>query len=258
MMFLLGMQAMFWHDPPTYFRSITATRWPCPAKVQAAIVPPVPPPRITRSYSSGVLFCGEEMDDVCSSVFMLLSFLSEWLRLGLHGFDEIRRRGTFERKAVANLSYDAFFQRLDKVCPRVASRHFRRLQVHRCQLTSTREGLPIAYDLGNHTPSVSGLRRHWMWVQQKRLRSSRSSTITPGGEDSIPGNNATRKVGQIIERRTFARHDHVGKQGIFGVHMGAAFDSSDDRHPDICQILEDLNTLVVHLAPNLRVGDVAK
>src|SRR5258708_32589276 len=56
MMFLLGMQAMFWHDPPTYFRSITATRWPCPAKVQAAIVPPVPPPRITRSYSSGFAF----------------------------------------------------------------------------------------------------------------------------------------------------------------------------------------------------------
>src|SRR5258708_1626582 len=46
MMFLLGMQAMFWHDPPTYFRSITATRWPCPAQVQAAIVPPVPPPRL--------------------------------------------------------------------------------------------------------------------------------------------------------------------------------------------------------------------
>src|SRR5260370_15367073 len=56
MIFLLGMQAMFRHAPPTYFRSITATRWPCPAKVQAAIVPPVPPPRITRSYSSGFAF----------------------------------------------------------------------------------------------------------------------------------------------------------------------------------------------------------
>src|SRR5258708_8569096 len=56
MMFLLGMQAMFWHDPPTYFRSITATRCPCPAKVHAPIVPPVPPPRMTRSYSSGFAF----------------------------------------------------------------------------------------------------------------------------------------------------------------------------------------------------------
>src|SRR5215468_810550 len=52
-MFLLGRQAMFGHDPPTYLRSIAATRFPCPAKVQAAIVDPVPPPRITRSYSSG-------------------------------------------------------------------------------------------------------------------------------------------------------------------------------------------------------------
>src|SRR6266478_2822685 len=240
MMFLLGMQAMFWHDPPTYFRSITATRWPCPAKVQAAIVPPVPPPRITRSYSSGLVFLGE------------------LLRLGLHGLDEIRRRGTFERKAVANLSHDALLQGLDKMCPRVAASNFRSLQVHRCQFACASEGLAIAYNLGDHTPFVGGLRRHRMWVQQKCLRSSRSSAITPGGEDSIPGNNATRKVGQIIERRTFARHDHVGKQGIFGVHMGAAFDRSDDRHPDICQILEDLNTLVVHLAPNLRVGDVAK
>src|SRR5271156_2702318 len=51
-MFLLGRQAMFGHDPPMYLRSITATRCPWPAKVHAAIVDPVPPPRITRSYSS--------------------------------------------------------------------------------------------------------------------------------------------------------------------------------------------------------------
>src|SRR5215813_7871453 len=63
-MFLLGRQAMFGHDPPTYLRSIAATRCPCLAKVQAAIVDPVPPPRITRSYSSGSVFldnCAGEM-----------------------------------------------------------------------------------------------------------------------------------------------------------------------------------------------------
>src|SRR5260370_17802840 len=77
-MFLIGMQAMFWEDPPTYFRSITATRWPCPAKVQAAIVPPVPPPRITRSYSSGLVFLGDGIDEAFSSVFIPL-FLSQRL-----------------------------------------------------------------------------------------------------------------------------------------------------------------------------------
>src|SRR5216683_1139342 len=89
MMFLLGMQAMFWHDPPTYFRSITATRWPCPAKVQAAIVPPVPPPRITRSYSSGLVFLGDGMDKVFSSAFMPLFLLGDWLRLGQRCGSEI-------------------------------------------------------------------------------------------------------------------------------------------------------------------------
>jgi len=56
MMFLLGKHAMFGHDPPMYWRSMTATRCPCPANVQAAMVDPVPPPRITRSNSSGCLF----------------------------------------------------------------------------------------------------------------------------------------------------------------------------------------------------------
>ena len=59
MTFLLGRQAMFGHEPPTYLRSITATRCPLLAKVHAASVPPVPPPRITKSYSSTLSFCPE-------------------------------------------------------------------------------------------------------------------------------------------------------------------------------------------------------
>src|SRR5215475_12112719 len=59
MTFLLGRHAMFGHEPPTYLRSITATRCPLPAKVQAAIVPPVPLPRITKSYSSTLSVCPE-------------------------------------------------------------------------------------------------------------------------------------------------------------------------------------------------------
>src|SRR6266481_6335150 len=54
MMFLLGKHAMFGHDPPMYWRSTTATCFPSPAKVHVLFVVPGPPPRITRSNSSGV------------------------------------------------------------------------------------------------------------------------------------------------------------------------------------------------------------
>src|SRR5262249_27519909 len=53
MMFLLGRHAMLGHDPPMYLRSTTATRFPSAANIQPAIVDPVPPPRITKSNSSG-------------------------------------------------------------------------------------------------------------------------------------------------------------------------------------------------------------
>src|SRR5262249_52940863 len=56
MMFLLGRQAMFGQDPPIYLRSITATRFPSPANVHAATVETVPPPRMTKSNSSGCIF----------------------------------------------------------------------------------------------------------------------------------------------------------------------------------------------------------
>ena len=51
---LAGRPAMFGHEPPTYLRSITATRFPCWARVHAANFDPAPLPRTTRSYSSGV------------------------------------------------------------------------------------------------------------------------------------------------------------------------------------------------------------
>src|SRR5216683_8283056 len=51
-MFLLGRHAILGQEPPIYLRSTTATRLASPANVHAAIVDPVPPPRITRSNSS--------------------------------------------------------------------------------------------------------------------------------------------------------------------------------------------------------------
>src|ERR1700757_2370416 len=72
-MFLLGRQAMFGHEPPTYLRSIAATRCPCLAKVHAAIVDPVPPPRITRSYSSGSIFLESWAEETFSILFYVSS-----------------------------------------------------------------------------------------------------------------------------------------------------------------------------------------
>src|SRR5689334_23345169 len=69
MMFLLGIHAMFGHDPPMYLRSITATRCPCPARVQAANFPPAPLPRTTRSYSSGSDFLGSWVNEMFSILF---------------------------------------------------------------------------------------------------------------------------------------------------------------------------------------------
>src|SRR5215510_15798554 len=85
MMFLLGRQAMFGHDPPTYLRSIAATRCPCLAKVQAAIVDPVPPPRITRSYSSGSIF----LDNWAEETFSILFYLTSRFLQSL-GFSEVQ------------------------------------------------------------------------------------------------------------------------------------------------------------------------
>src|SRR5712692_10644911 len=87
MMFLLGKHAMFGHDPPTYLRSTTATCLPSPANVHAAMVEPVPPPRITRSNSSGCDFLRTWADGEGSSVLFMRLFLSEletWYRRDVH------------------------------------------------------------------------------------------------------------------------------------------------------------------------------
>src|SRR5438552_12188737 len=74
-MFLLGRHAILGQEPPIYLRSTTATRLPSPANVHAATVEPVPPPRITRSNSSGCDFLTWAGGEV-SVPFMRL-FLSE-------------------------------------------------------------------------------------------------------------------------------------------------------------------------------------
>src|ERR1700761_3745534 len=72
MMFLLGKHAMFGHDPPMYLRSTTATRFPSSAKVHAAIVDPVPPPRISRSKFSTCDCLDISADEAFFALFMLI------------------------------------------------------------------------------------------------------------------------------------------------------------------------------------------
>src|SRR5438874_1279142 len=74
-MFLLGRHAILGQEPPIYLRSTTATCFPSPANVHAATVEPVPPPRITRSNSSGCDFLRTWADGGISVLFMRL-FLS--------------------------------------------------------------------------------------------------------------------------------------------------------------------------------------
>src|ERR1700751_3799769 len=73
MMFLLGRHAMFGHDPPMYLRSIAATRLPSAAKVHAAIVDPVPPPRISTSKSSIFASFDTRADEVSFEFFIPVS-----------------------------------------------------------------------------------------------------------------------------------------------------------------------------------------
>jgi hypothetical protein len=55
--FLLGKHAIFGHDPPIYFRSTTAVRWPACAIVHVRCFPasPLPITRISKRSISGII-----------------------------------------------------------------------------------------------------------------------------------------------------------------------------------------------------------
>src|SRR5580693_8990419 len=102
MMFLLGRHAILGQEPPIYLRSTTATRLPSPANVHAATVEPVPPPRITRSKSSGCVFLLAWGDGEVSALFMRI-FLCErpvhsWLALILRARQTMLLPATVHRQ----------------------------------------------------------------------------------------------------------------------------------------------------------------
>src|SRR5882762_2461280 len=140
--------------------------------------------------------------------------LSDRFTLGLHRFDEIRGRCSFERQSVANFPHNALFQRLNEMYARVAAGHFGSLQVELGQFPCSGQRLTVRNNLCNHSPFVRGLRSKRLWVEQERLRSSRSSSITPRGKDSVARHNASREVRDIVEGRTLAGDNHIGQQRI--------------------------------------------
>src|SRR6516165_11933970 len=124
-MFLLGRQAMFGHDPPTYLRSITATRFPSLANVQAATVDPVPPPRITRSYSSGSVFLldrAEELFPLVCIHFLLLDSLGTVPVLHDGRCIVCRWRDAVLRRRDGRHREHAGRLRLQRACPELARR----------------------------------------------------------------------------------------------------------------------------------------
>src|ERR1700751_1946262 len=141
---------------------------------------------------------------------------------------------------------------------RVAASNFRSLQVQRGQFPRPTERLTVRHNLRNHSPFVRGTRRQRLWVQQERLRSSRSSAVTPRRKDAVARRYARSEMRHLLESRALRCHNYAGKQRVVGVHMGASFDSRDDRHPYVGDIFQHLNTFVVNLAPNTGIGGVAK
>src|SRR5258708_14679560 len=147
---------------------------------------------------------------------------------------------------------------MNEVHARVAASHFRYLEVQSSESPRSAERFSVRHNFGNHAPFVRGTRCQRLWIQQERLRSPRTSAITPRSKDAVTGNNASSEVWQIVKGRSFAGHDHIRKQSILGMHMRASLDGCDHRHAYVGNDFENLHAFVVNLAPNAGISDVAK
>jgi hypothetical protein len=105
---------------------------------------------------------------------------------------------------------------------------------------------------------VRDSRRKRLRVQQKRLSATCPSSIAPRREDSIPWHNTASEMGHVVEGGAYRRHNYTGQQGVFGVHMGASFNRRNHWHAYVCNILDNLNTFIVNLAPNIGIAHVAE
>ena len=91
--------------------AVFATRVPSSANVHAAMVDPVPPPKITRTYSSDCVCPSTWAYDVLSVPFMLICFCATGSLLACLCFHQIGDRRSLERKPIADFSHYTFLQR---------------------------------------------------------------------------------------------------------------------------------------------------
>ena len=65
-------------------------------------------------------------------------------------------------------------------------------------------------------------------------------------------------MAHILESCALRCHNDTGEQRIIRVNMRASLDRRDDRHAYVGYVFQNLNTFVVNLAPNARIGDFAE
>src|SRR5207244_10220058 len=81
---------------------------------------------------------------------------------------------------------------------RIAAGHFGSLQVQLGQFPCSGQRLTVRHNLCNHSPFVRGVRRERLWVEQERLRSSRSSAITPRDRKSTRLNSSHQIISYAV------------------------------------------------------------
>src|SRR5580704_9441193 len=114
----------------------------------------------------------------------------------------------------------------------------------------------------------SQLRRNPIWLTSRgavlRARdvegflTARSGAITPRCENPVARNNTSGEMGRVVERCAFSRHNHIGEQGIFGMHVCSAFNCCDHWYSHVSDVLDNLNAFIVNLAPNTGIAHVAE
>ena len=65
-------------------------------------------------------------------------------------------------------------------------------------------------------------------------------------------------MGNVLERCAFTSHDHVCEQRILPMHVETSFNCRNDGHTNTQQILENLDSFIVHLAPHRRIGHISE
>src|SRR5271169_95715 len=76
-----------------------------------------------------------------------------------------------------------------------------------------------------------------LWIEQERLGSTWSSPITPCRKNPVTWRNSHGKVADVLECRTFSRHDDASEERVVRVDMGASLDGRDHRNADVRNVL---------------------